>query len=114
VNADLICELGRLRRPPSGQMEFDPFESRMTIITGLIEMRKAGIVRMVYCDDNRLAIVLPSENDIPGSIRQSISWIQALQMVEEFRRQSAAIQPTNVERKPPRSELPKEVKKWAK
>jgi len=113
VNADLICELGRLRRPPSGQMEFDAFESRMTIITGLIEMRKAGIVRMVYCDDNRLAIVLPSENDIPGSIRQSISWIQALQMVEEFRRQS--IQPTNVEREPPmRSELPKEAKKWAK
>jgi hypothetical protein len=84
MNSDLIIEVGRLRRPPSASMELELFETRQSIIKTLIEMRKAGIFRAVYCDDNRLAVVLPSEADVHGTIRQSISWMDALKMVDEF------------------------------
>jgi hypothetical protein len=87
----------------------------MSIINTLIAMRKLGLFRMVYCDADQLAIVLPSAEDISGALRQNLSWMNALAMVEEFNRQSAGIKSTNVERKPPaRSETPKEAKKWAK
>ena len=113
MNSDLIVELGRLRRPPSFRIEIETFESRQSIIASLIKMRQAGIFRGVWCDDNQLQVSLPSADVYP--VRDRITWIQALAMVEEFNRQSAAIEPTNVERKPPaRSELPKEAKKWAK
>jgi hypothetical protein len=114
MNSDLIVELGRLRRPPSFTIEIETFESRQSIIASLIKMRQAGIFRGVWCDDNQLQVSLPSADVYP--VRDRITWIQALAMVEEFNRQSATIRPVNVERKPPaRSELPKEAKtKWVK
>jgi hypothetical protein len=99
---DLIYQFGRLREPPTNAMEFELFDSRQWVVLGLIEMRKAGMFRAVYCDANRLALVLHSENDTEGKIRQSISWVDALKMVEEFKRQTAA-QNSPVERKPPTS-----------
>lgn len=98
---DLIYHFG-LRQPPTPSMEFELFESRQWIVRGLIDMRKAGLFRAVYCDANRLAIVLHSPNDTEGKIRQSISWTDALKMVEEFKKQTASGQtPLLVERKPP-------------
>jgi hypothetical protein len=108
---DLIYQFG-LRQPATSSMEFELFDSRQWIILGLIDMRKAGLFRAVYCDANRLAIVLHSPNDSEGRIRQSISWIDALAMVEEFQKQLAdGDTPHLVERKPPtRSEKPDEAK----
>jgi hypothetical protein len=114
-NRKSIWELAKVRPPVPPTASIEQFESRMVIVRSLIEMRKAGIFRMVYCDRDQLAVVLPGSGDIHGTLRQKISWIEAFAMVEEFNRRSAAIQSTNVERKPPaRSETPKEAKKWAK
>jgi hypothetical protein len=85
TRTDVILELGRLRRLPPPAL--DDFESRMVIIEGLIAMRRAGVFRMVYCDADRLAVVLPSKQDLKGSVRQQISWIEAERMIEEFERQ---------------------------
>jgi hypothetical protein len=88
MNGDLIYQFG-LRQPPTPAIEFEIFESRQWIIKGLIDMRKAGLFRAVYCDANKLAIVLHSPNDTEGALRQSISWVDALKMVEEFKEASA-------------------------
>lgn len=77
--------LARLRQLPRAIRELEDFESRQHIIRGLIEMRRAGVFRMVYCDADKLQIVLPSAEDLDGSFRQSISWADALLMIEEFR-----------------------------
>ena len=98
MTAEVMRKFANVRVPPPQQSEVDAFHARMFVITGLLEMRRAGVFRMVYCDDNRLAIVLPSENDVPGAIRQGISWIEASALVEEFRK---PVRPANVERKPP-------------
>ena len=89
MNSDLIIEVGRLRRPPSASMELEIFKTRQSIIKTLIEMRKAGIFRAVYCDGNRLAVVLQSEADLHGTMRQTISWVDALKMVDEYLGRSA-------------------------
>lgn len=85
MTPNLILLTGRLRELPKDTRDLELFESRQFIIRGLIEMRKAGLFRMVYCDADKLAIVLPSAEDLDGNVRQKISWTDALLMVEKFK-----------------------------
>jgi hypothetical protein len=85
LTPNLILLTGRLRELPKDTRDLELFESRQFVIRGLIEMRKAGLFRMVYCDADKLAIVLPSAEDLDGKVRQKISWTDALLMVEKFR-----------------------------
>jgi hypothetical protein len=93
--SDGILEIGRLRRLP-GVNDLEQFQTRQVIIRGLLEMRREGIFRMVYCDDNKLAVVLPGAEDLSGSFRQQISWSDAASMVDAFR---------GIERKPAAREI---------
>jgi hypothetical protein len=89
-DSDLLIQVGRLRRPPSGKMELEQFKSRQPIIDTLIEMRKAGIFHAVYCDDMKLAVVLPSESaDLGTGIRQALSWPDASKMAIQFQARRA-------------------------
>lgn len=81
--SESIWELARLRRLPRAN-DLEQFQTRQVIIRGLLEMRREGIFRMVYCDDNKLAVVLPGAEDLSGSFRQQISWSEAASMVDAF------------------------------
>ena len=73
--------------------------SRLWIVAGLLEMRRAGLFVAVYCDAERLAVVLPTPEDKrrwkrgeaeilrPEHVQQRIGWDQALEVVNRFRKE---------------------------
>ena len=99
MNPASILELAGLHRPPVQSKSIEEFEWRLPIIRGLIEIRQAGILEAIYCDNFKLSVVLPGGVDLTAPIRQHISWIEASRMVEEFHKQTDA-PPCPVERRP--------------
>lgn len=51
--------------------------TKLRIVDGLLEMRRSGLLRVIYCDADRLRI------GVPGSeILRRISWIQAAKIAQ--------------------------------
>jgi hypothetical protein len=62
----------------------DKERERVDTVLGLIEMRRAGLLRAVYCDAGRLELVYDDLYALP--VRRSVRWSEAARAVAEFRR----------------------------
>ncbi len=64
-------------------------EPIVKIVFGLFEMRKAGLLKSIWCDAGRLRVVYPLPHD---DVQVRIHWGAAEALVEAFYREKATAQ----------------------
>ncbi len=65
-------------RPPILGLDFG---QRVRTVLGLVEMRKAGLFRSLWCDADRLRVVYPLPHD---NVKVRVTWETAEALVEAF------------------------------
>lgn len=90
----LVAETLKHRIPPAPPLEKD-FSEHYRTVMGLIAMRQAGIIRAVYCDQDRLYVVYPLPAD--EWVRVRTRWDLAAKAVQTYYTEIAKRKPAIVE-----------------
>ena len=78
-------------------------EHQVEVVKGLIDMRKAGLLKAVHAEGGLLSIELPSDTPrlLGEGVKHRIAWATAERMVAEFRERERSNPGAQSRRKPP-------------
>lgn len=86
----MVVEVLKHRLPPAPPLENEE-TARVRTVLGLIDMRREGIIKAVYCDSGRLHVVYPNSD-----VRILTRWDRAAKAVAAFQAELAKRKPTLV------------------